>query len=1057
MPENEGLGARPRVVDPPTAAPGDNGRRVDPPLTGPAGPAEAIHASQDAIALLEADLTIVAWNAAAERMCGIPASDAIGTNLAEWIGITQPGHPDVVGQVVRPSLARTGFWSGRVVEHVLRGPMSGTELIVDTTAIIVHDPGQPAPRMLVTNRDVTASARLEAEMTALASLVAATGHARTETEVAHAALEILCRATEADAGLVISSRDGFQAVARRNVEPVVVERILSLAGPGEPAAAALQQLGGFVSASVASAPIRDEVRAVLLADGLHHLILVGLRVSGQLTGAIALGWRRPLRAEPSTTVVLQAAALVAAALENARLIAAVEHGLDEERLLTRRMRALVELTRLPGAGPPDDRTLDGLLADVDAVIGSAGSLYAEIDGDRLRPIAAANMDLDRIGPMMDAPLSSLPLAEQLIQGRVSILLPIDEESATVAGQAEARDRGFQSVAAFPIRDDERPVGLVFSLFHERVDELELDERTLDAIGRVLDISFTNRRLRAGAVASEHRYRELFEGSPEALVVQSMDRIVIDANPAARQLYGDDLIGHSVDELVDDDEDTTVLDDQGVAHYTGTGHRLDGSTFPEEVDVRWIELDGQQRMLAIVRDLTERSRLQAELIQAQKMEAIGLLVAGVAHELNNPLASIVAFSQLLRSDVSLPHDLRAQADLLVQEANRTRTIVGNLLDFARQRPPERVETDLRQLVEGILGLQSYMLMRDRLTVEVDIPDDLPLLSVDRSQFQQVLVNLTVNAAQAIHETGRAGHISISASSHRGEPGTIVRIAIADDGPGVPPAIVDRLFVPFVSSKPPGAGTGLGLSVSFGIVAAHGGTIHHEPNAAGGATFVIELPIGADPTRDARRGPTDDASDATALARVFDGTRAAGRVTAADGQHADAGAGAGPRRRAVDPGVPRPRPRPVGLRARAGRDGQGRARDRPHGSAGGDLVRPPDGGHERDGVPGRRRLDRSRAGATVRLHERRRPEPRAARLRDRARSPPAREAVRHRDDRRDGPGAARGPGRLTDSRLRGAGRRRSRGRSSVRGARPGRGSGGWPAARTGRDRTPRRGPP
>ena len=291
---------------------------------------------------------------------------------------------------------------------------------------------------------------------------------------------------------------------------------------------------------------------------------------------------------------------------------------------------------------------------------------------------------------------------------------------------------------------------------------------------MLDISFANRRLRAGAEASEHRYRELFDGSPEAVLVQSIDRIVLDANPAARRLYGDDLIGRDVDELVGDGEDRTTIDDAGVAHYTGTGHRLDGSTFPEEVDVRWIELGGEPRMLSIVRDLTERSRLQAELVQAQKMEAIGLLVAGVAHELNNPLASIVAFSQLLRTDPVLPEDLRTQADRLVQEANRTRTIVDNLLDFARQRPPERVPTDLRALVESTLGLQSYLLTRGRLTVEVDIPADLPLVMVDRSQLQQVLVNLTVNAAQAIDAENRPGRITIRAS----------RIAGAGDGDGEP---------------------------------------------------------------------------------------------------------------------------------------------------------------------------------------------------------------------------------------------------------------------------------
>ena len=223
------------------------------------------------------------------------------------------------------------------------------------------------------------------------------------------------------------------------------------------------------------------------------------------------------------------------------------------------------------------------------------------------------------------------------------------------------------------------------------------------------------------------------------------------------MYGDGLIGSRAEDLTVTPPvpAPTEADGSGIVRSSiGTGRRLDGSTFPEEVELRMVEIDGERRVMAIVRDLTERSRLQGELIQAQKMEAIGLLVAGVAHELNNPLAAIVAFSQLIRTDPGLPTDLRNQADMLVQEANRTRVIVQNLLDFARQRPPERVRTELRPLVDSILGLQSYVLHRNRLTVEVDIPDDLPPLLVDRSQLQQVLINLTVNSAQAIRETGRA---------------------------------------------------------------------------------------------------------------------------------------------------------------------------------------------------------------------------------------------------------------------------------------------------------------
>ncbi len=182
-------------------------------------------------------------------------------------------------------------------------------------------------------------------------------------------------------------------------------------------------------------------------------------------------------------------------------------------------------------------------------------------------------------------------------------------------------------------------------------------------------------------------------------------------------------------------------------------------------------------------------------------------------------------------------------MLIQEANRTRRIVQNLLDFARQRPPERVPTSLRDLVETVLALQSYTFGPNRIQVVLDIPDDLPEVALDRAQIQQVLINLTLNAAQAIKDNGTRGSITIrSSAATRSDGEPVVRLSVIDDGPGIPPAHRSRLFVPFFTTKAPGAGTGLGLSVSFGIVAGHGGTMRYEPGPAGvGASFIIELPI------------------------------------------------------------------------------------------------------------------------------------------------------------------------------------------------------------------------
>jgi PAS domain S-box-containing protein len=843
-------------------------------------PEEVVRQSLDAIIITDTELRVRTWNPTAVRLYGIDAEAALGRTMRDLVDTLDAGGKPIDGAVARAELETSGVWRQRIVHRPRIGPLAGQDIVVDSLVTLLRGPDGTPVGALGVNRDVTSSAKLESELAALGSLVAATGRARTRSEVALAALELLCRTTGAEAGLVTSTDDEYEAAAHIGIRQETVDVIVSFGRLDGPLAVALEAQGAYVSADVASAPLREDVRTAVLAEGIEHLIIVGLRLADRLIGILALGWRQRAPQEPSRAIMHQAAALVASSMENARLLAAVERGLGEERMLTRRMRALVELTRLEGQ-PAGSTGHEQLIADVDTIIGADGSAFARVEGDRLVLVASQGVDPAWMAPMVNRPIREMPIPNRLMEGSSAVLVRLDPGAVSDRGRAAVVPLGYQAIASFPIREDGQMVGLLFSLFKRPLEELEIDDRTLDAIGRVLDISFANRRLREGVVASERRYRDLFEASPDALLVEDQEKVV-DANEAARHLFGEAIVGHIVTDLYTADPgdiDRAALGPSGISGLIGTGRRLDGSTFPEEVDLRPIEVAGERRILAIVRDLTERTKMQAELVQAQKMEAIGLLVAGVAHELNNPLASIVGFSHLLRTDPTLPADLRHQADLLVQEANRTRVIVQNLLDFARQRPPERVEMDLRPLLDSVLGLQTFVLARSRMTVEVDLEPDLPRIAVDRSQIQQVLINLTVNATQAIRAVDRAGTIRIGARAVRDEEGQpMVRIEVADDGPGVPASIVDRLFMPFTTTKEPGEGTGLGLSVSFGIVASHGGTLRHEPNASGGATFVIELPVGAATTRPAEpRAPAEPTTDPDAGAAAPDADATASAAT------------------------------------------------------------------------------------------------------------------------------------------------------------------------------------
>lgn len=635
--------------------------------------------ASDAIIVTDGSVIITGWNAAAEQTYGVTAEAAIGQPFDTILSRRTMDGAEVTGYGA-DALAANGRWRGRLTQRPLVGIRPDEEIIVDTVISVLRNPEGRYDGAISFNRDVTATARLEAELTTLGSLAIATERARSREEIADTALEVLCRATRADAGIILSLDETYEVIGHTGLSQATIDRIRAYGKIGERLERALLRPEAAFSVTLEDTPVGEELQEALRSDGLSHVAFAGMRTSGRLAGLLGLGWRGEMLTHPSEGGLLQAATLVASALENSRLLGRVERGLSV------------------------------------------------------------------------------------------------------------------------------------------------------------------------ALASEDRYRTLFERSPDAFLVQTFDNVVVDANPAAHKLFGEGLVGVHVSTLADIaadelDEQSKLVDAAGTTTWTGTGRRLAGTTFAAEIEVTGIQIGGEDRILSLVRDTTERDLFQQELLQAQKMDAIGLLVAGVAHELNNPLASIVAFSQLIRTDPQLPEPLHHQADLLIQEANRTRRIVQNLLDFARQRPPERVTTSIRALIDGVLGLQSYTFGPSRIQVTLEIPDDLPDVSLDRAQIQQVLINLTLNAAQAIKKKGSRGSIAIHTSeSVRPDGERIVRVSITDDGPGIPPALRSRLFVPFFTTKAPGEGTGLGLSVSFGIVAGHGGTLRYEPGpGAVGTTFIMELPI------------------------------------------------------------------------------------------------------------------------------------------------------------------------------------------------------------------------
>jgi PAS domain S-box-containing protein len=272
----------------------------------------------------------------------------------------------------------------------------------------------------------------------------------------------------------------------------------------------------------------------------------------------------------------------------------------------------------------------------------------------------------------------------------------------------------------------------------------------------------------------------------------------------------------------------------------------GSRTPREfstADVNLLIAVGSQISSAIERSVLYEEtrqayenlrRTQEQLLHSEKLAAVGQLISGVAHELNNPLTAILGYSQLLTSSGQMGQQGIEYADKLYKQAQRTHRIVQNLLSFARQHKPERIQVQINQALEETLALRDYDLRMHNIRIHLDLAENLPVTSADPHQLQQVFLNMVNNAVDAILENSSDGDLWVRTALN----GDRLCIEFTDSGPGVKDA--SRVFDPFYTTKPVGKGTGLGLSICYGIITEHGGTIQVRNIPTRGASFTIELP-------------------------------------------------------------------------------------------------------------------------------------------------------------------------------------------------------------------------
>ncbi len=505
--------------------------------------------------------------------------------------------------------------------------------------------------------------------------------------------------------------------------------------------------------------------------------------------------------------------------------------LDQDELLVRIVEASVYITRAE----------EGFL------------LLRSPDGDELLLRAAKNIG-DQRAHLERTPIDNT-IAGQVI--RTGKPMRVDQNGRNIQVKIKT---GFlvRAILQVPLIVGSDVIG-VLSVDNRQSDRIfsENDQYLLSALADYAAIAIENVRLYQRALRDEERYRNLFAHAHDLIFTLDVQLAFTSVNAACLDRLGREehaLLGQPLRLLVVAAERERALRSFGevlrgrdVPPFVMSLTNLSGDLVVLEISARRVQ-EGPSALAVhcIARDLTDRRKLEEQLIRSEKLSAIGQLVAGVAHEVNNPLTSISGYTQLMLRDNNLPAAALDDLRHIGMQAERAARIVQNLLVFAREHKPERMATDVNEVLRSTLNLRAYQLRVDNVRVVQQFGTALAATVADPFQLQQVFLNLINNAQQAMVERGGPGILTLRTSDGTRTSATGVEeqtliIAVGDTGTGIPAEALNRIFDPFYTTKPVGQGTGLGLSICFGIIQEHGGRIWAESEVGAGTTMVVELPV------------------------------------------------------------------------------------------------------------------------------------------------------------------------------------------------------------------------
>ncbi len=418
--------------------------------------------------------------------------------------------------------------------------------------------------------------------------------------------------------------------------------------------------------------------------------------------------------------------------------------------------------------------------------------------------------------------------------------------------------GFQSVGFIPISAKQKKAIGILQIASRLSNFAPVERQALDLIGNRMGVAIENAMLQEQYIKSEEKYRSLFNNDPNPIFIIEQESLeILDINERAKECYGysrDELCGMSFLKLGDPDDREVAYGfehlavGQSILLAKRRHHRKKGRSFYVNISVGHAQYGERDVLIATTTDVTESIEKETQLIQASKMTTLGLMAAGMAHEINQPLNVIQIcadfFLKMLRKKQSIPdEDLRSMAEDIIANVSRATGIIKHVRHFARQSEVVTSKVNINAPIEDVFKVLGHQIKVHQIELDLDLDPDIPYIMADHNRLEQVFINLVTNSIDAMDEKaeqpeykGMEKQLRIRSYTK----GDTVAVAVEDNGTGMSDEVIDKLFEPFFTTKKIGKGTGLGVSISYGIIKDYNGSIDVDSQVGRGTTFILTFP-------------------------------------------------------------------------------------------------------------------------------------------------------------------------------------------------------------------------